>query len=101
MMNKILIKNILVLSSALTLITLITGCEGDVYCEEDTVPIVANVSSKAIPLCLADKNDANSSILVASGERITNLEPDTTIRIWHYLNSEERVCVLTGVAVIE
>jgi len=48
--------------------------------------------------CDIDKGDA---IKINSGEKVRKLVDGTEIRIWHYQNSEEYVCLLKGKAVID
>ena len=56
------------------------------------------VDHAELPMCSPDVNDSSAAILVPSGTEIKALEQGTTLRIWHYSNSDELVCVITGKA---
>ena len=50
----------------------------------------------SVPMCNDDPHDSSAAILVQPGTKIEATEPGTTIRVWHYSNSDKMVCVLTG-----
>lgn len=56
------------------------------------------VDHAALPMCSADVNDSSAAIKVPSGTMVKALSIGTTLRIWHYSNSDELVCVITGKA---
>jgi ABC-type glycerol-3-phosphate transport system substrate-binding protein len=58
------------------------------------------IDQSTIPHCNSDLNDSSAAILVPPGTTVKSIEPGTTIRVWHYSNSDEMVCVITGSAVI-
>ena len=47
--------------------------------------------------CNIEDGDA---MLVKAGQRVKPLTKDTRLRVWHYQNSDEYVCLLRGKAVI-
>lgn len=58
------------------------------------------VDQSVIPQCNSDRDDASAAILVPPGTAIRAAESGTTVRVWHYSNSDELVCVLTGAALL-
>ena len=55
---------------------------------------------KSLPKCASDSRDSSAAVSVPAGAKITALEKGTTIRVWHYSNSDKLVCTITGSAVI-
>jgi hypothetical protein len=59
------------------------------------------VSANFVPQCAGDAQDSSSAVSVPAGTVVKATEPDTQIRVWHYSNSDKKVCVIQGKAVIE
>jgi hypothetical protein len=58
------------------------------------------IDQGSIPMCSSDVNDASVAIKVPNGSQINAVKSGTTLRVWHYSNSDKLVCVITGSAVV-
>jgi len=47
--------------------------------------------------CSMEKGDAT---LIQAGQRVKPLSDNTRLKIWHYQNSDEYVCVVRGEAIL-
>ena len=100
-MKKIVVK----LATTLTIAALFAGCSGggkekwgiDHEGPEKKVshgPLMPNGKYR----CDFDKGDAT---LLKPGQEVVPRTPDTQLRVWHFQNSDEYVCLLQGDAVIK
>lgn len=95
-------KIFITLATAITVVVF-TGCSGgkDILGAENNVT-TADIShgpklDNGNYRCNIEEGDAT---LVQAGQRVKPLTKDTRLRVWHYQNSEEYVCVLRGKAVL-
>ena len=83
-----------------------SGCNGKGKMEIEQ-PIEQPVKAKSVShgpkqdngnyRCDIDKGDAT---LIKPGQSVKPLTKDTRLRVWHYQNSDEYICLLKGEAVV-
>ncbi len=57
-------------------------------------------NNNSIPKCSSNIDDTSAAIKVLGGTKVKSLSDDTSMRVWHYSNSDKLVCVITGQAII-
>jgi hypothetical protein len=93
-MRSILYRYGLKLATLTITAVLFSGCGGD---DKEKW----GIDQSSIPKCSGGINDSSAAILVPSGAEVKSVKPDTTVRVWHYSNSDKLVCVIAGEAILK
>jgi len=102
MLKNINRKNMIVLSSVAILSLTFVGCGGescDIDANATSTQAVAGISTVSIPTC-QENGSSENAIPLAPESKIVKQEEGTKVRIWHYQDSTELVCILSGKASI-
>jgi len=88
---KKVITNIIKLTTVTSMALFLSACSGKGN---------GGIDTSFVPECGEDIRDTSASIKVPAGTTVKAEEEGTTLRVWHYSNSDELICTLTGSASI-